>query len=160
MLIPDFGLDSEIRKHMNHYSVNTISNSFFSDLDFFMKFTSKVSIFVSVLELAFELAIATLGHLNLKLDNYNSHGTFLWWGICLFSFSLTLFDMYFTYKKKYFLTIAISRFIKMICVMIVSTLYFYHIGTLDIQDWINRLRDVFKYLVNENDNSDHQANDV
>ena len=160
MLIPDFGLGSEKSKHMNHYSVSTISNSFFSYLDFFMKFTSKVSIFVSVLEMAFELAIATLGQLNLNLDNYNSHGTILWWGICLFSFSLTLFDVYFTYMKKYFLAIVLSRFIKMIGVMIVSALYFYHIGTLDIQDWINRLRDVFKYLVNENDNSDHQANDV
>ena len=77
VLIPDFGLGSEKSKHMNHYSVSTISNSFFSYLDFFLKFTSKVSIFISVFELAFELAIATLGHLNLKLDNYNSHGTFL-----------------------------------------------------------------------------------
>ena len=124
------------------------------------KYLQVLQFFVSVFELAFELVIATLGHLNLKLDNYNSNGSFLWWGIWLFSYSLMLFVMYSAYKQKFILTIAIVRVIKMIGVIIVSTFYFHYIGTLDIQDWINRLRDVFKYLVNENDNSDQQANDV
>ena len=137
--------------------MSSISNNFFSHADFQMKFISKLSIIVSVLELAFELVIAILGHLNLNLNDYTRHGTILWWALCVFSFSLTLFDMVFTYKKNYILAIAIFRVIKIIGVIIVSVLYFHLINILDIQDWINRLRGVFKYLVNDNDKSDQQA---
>ena len=125
-----------------------------------MKFISQLSIFVSVLELVFELVIAILGQLNLYLDNYYKQGVILWWAMYAFLFSLLVFDIYFTIKKKYLLTNAIIRVIKLLFVFILSALYFNHIHTLNVQDWIHRLRDVFKYLVNENDKYHQQEKDV
>ena len=137
---------------MKHF--NTIED--FRRMDSCAKGLFVTTFVITVLELIFYLVIPISGQIFLQLDShFGATGIALWWCVALILMALIILDMLFLLRKEKAGKLAnFCFFVRLIKVAVVFVIlgYFIHLNlTLKPDDWVKRLKDLFKYSVKQDD---------
>jgi len=120
---------------------------------------------ITILEIIFYLVIPTCGQIFINLDiHLGLTGIVIWWSTACVLMALVILDLLFLLRKEKAgklgkLCVAI-RFIKVAIALAILGHFIYLIKTVDVDSWIVRLDDLFKNLVDQDEDPEVQKADV
>ena len=126
---------------------------------------TKISFFISLLELVFYVGILFSGQVFLNLDSIiGPIGVIIWWIVALVLMAFVIPDIVFLLRNKKYGKLAnfciFIRGVKFGFVITVLIYFIYLNLTLSDEDWADRIDELFKYSVNKDDSDEEQVADV
>ena len=120
---------------------------------------------ITILEILFYLVIPTCGQIFINLDTHlGLTGIVIWWSTACVLMALVILDLLFLLRKekagKLGRLCVVIRFIKVAIVLAILGHFIYLIKTVDVDSWIVRLDELFKDLVDQDEDPDVQKADV